>query len=220
MHLSRKHLISAVICLIFTMTMVTVTATTILTGAGDAERVESDNLPVETETALQGEIAALRNEVKNLSQIISTQQSQISELRGMIEGIQFKINPDIELTAELQEYAYWECVRAGVDYELMLKLMQHESRFQVNAVGYNTNGTRDYGLCQINEVNHAWLLRDHGLNVHDPRDNISAGVLIVSMWQEKYPDDVQALACYAAGEQGMLSGGGYRRAREILETEI
>lgn len=182
------------------------------------EREINDTRYQEQQKAIQELTAALEAMQKtqdNLSQTISELQSQVEEL-------QFKINPDIPLSADmgLQEFTYWSCVRSGVDYDLMLKLMYHESGFQIDAIGYNTNGTTDHGLCQINAINHGWLLRDYGLDVNIPKQNIQAGILILSMWQDEYPDELQALACYAAGETGMLRGEGYGRAMEILDINL
>lgn len=176
----------------------------------------SDTRYQEQETAIQGLTVALQTMQEQQQELLQT----ISELQSQVEKLQFKTNPDIPLSPDLQSYTYWSCIHAGVDYELFLKLISHESGFQIDAIGYNSNGTTDHGLCQINTINHGWLLRDYGLDVNIPKQNIQAGILILSMWQEEYPDELQALACYAAGETGMLRGEGYGRAREILAINL
>lgn len=82
----------------------------------------------------------------------------------------------------------------------------HESRFQLDALGYNTNGTYDSGLMQINDINRGWLAEEHGLNIDDPYDNIEAGIIILSRFWHKYPPE-QALTAYGLGERGMLEAG-------------
>jgi hypothetical protein len=44
-----------------------------------------------------------------------------------------------------------------VDPNLLVKVAQHESGLQTDAVNVNRNGTRDIGLMQINEQNFGWL---------------------------------------------------------------
>ncbi len=46
------------------------------------------------------------------------------------------------------------CEKYGVPYALALAVADVESRFDPTA----TSGTNDYGLMQINQVNHGWLL--------------------------------------------------------------
>ena len=65
---------------------------------------------------------------------------------------------DIPLSAELQTYTYQRCeamglVAPGVDYQTVLALMSKESGYTADAV----SGTGDYGIMQINTVNHEWL---------------------------------------------------------------
>lgn len=109
----------------------------------------------------------------------------------------------IPLSYALQKYTYEACGRNGVDYDLVLALMWRESRFQVNAVHVNTNGTRDNGIMQINDVNRGWLLEQHGIvDLMDPKQNIEAGTIMLGGLVEKY-DVHRALMAYQYGEQGM-----------------
>jgi hypothetical protein len=110
---------------------------------------------------------------------------------------------NIPLSYELQHYTYQRCLDEELDYELVLALMWRESRFQVDAVGHNENGTQDSGVMQINDVNKGWLLEDHGItDLMDPYQNIDAGTIILGNYTEKYGAQA-ALMAYQYGEMGM-----------------
>lgn len=120
---------------------------------------------------------------------------------------------DISLSPPLQEYTYQRCEALGLEYELILAIMWRESRFQVEAVGTNRNGTQDSGLMQINDVNRGWLFEEYGIdNLLDPYQNIDAGTTLLARYFSKYSENY-ALMAYQYGEQGML-----RRAEEGMTT--
>ena len=112
---------------------------------------------------------------------------------------------EIPLSYELQEYTWNITQELGVPYELLLAIMWHESRFTVDAIGYNTNGTQDSGLLQIDDVNRGWLQEELGIeDLLDPKQNILAGATILSETISKYPENL-ALMSYQYGESGMKS---------------
>lgn len=114
---------------------------------------------------------------------------------------------DIPLDVKYQEHAWTICQREDIPYPIFAALMWGESRHIPDvADNVNVDGTRDRGLCQINEVNWEWLAKDYGLDVNDPYDNIEAGVIILAMFWHKYTPE-QALTAYAWGEAGMLEAG-------------
>ena len=84
---------------------------------------------------------------------------------------------DIPLSAELQTYTYQRCeamglVAPGVDYQTVLALMSKESGYTADAV----SGTGDYGIMQINTVNHEWLREELGItDFLDAEQSIDAG---------------------------------------------
>ena len=108
---------------------------------------------------------------------------------------------DIPLSKELQTYTYDVCEFYEIPeyYELALALMEHESMFVATAIG----PTDDYGLMQINKMNHEWLRETLGIkDILNPYENISAGIYILSGYLRKYDDPTQALMCYNMGERG------------------
>ena len=77
--------------------------------------------------------------------------------------------------------------------------MWQESNYTYDAVSH----TDDYGIMQINKINHKWLREKLGIvDFFDPYQNIEAGVYLLSKWLVKYEDPHKALMCYAYGEAG------------------
>lgn len=170
---------------------------------------------IETETQLndtryteqQAEIQSLTEQIIELSEAISDLQSQIEDMR--FEPLDIPLDPD------LQAFTYYQSHAAGTDPGIVFAVMDHESGFQEDAINYNRNGSIDIGLMQINSCNWDWLATE-GIDVHEPKDNIRAGILILSMHLEDHSMD-EALAAYAAGRSGMQQGRGFWFADEIRE---
>lgn len=99
------------------------------------------------------------------------------------------------------------CEKYGVPYALALAVADVESRFDPTA----TSGTNDYGLMQINQVNHGWLL-EQGIDPMTPEGNIEAGVLFLSDYLTAYGDPelaVMAYNCGPGGAQKLWAAGTY-----------
>ena len=111
---------------------------------------------------------------------------------------------DIPLSPELQEYTYNRCqelglVSPGVDYQTVLALMSKESGYTEDAV----SGTGDYGIMQINTVNHEWLREELGItDFLDAEQSIDAGTEMLARLSEKYSDPHKVLMAYNMGEGG------------------
>lgn len=111
---------------------------------------------------------------------------------------------DIKLSKDLQEYTYTKCADLGIakDYELVLAMMWQESSYRPNLV----SKTNDYGLMQINKVNHSWLSKELGItDFLDPYQSIDAGTHIIASLLMKYEDPHKALMAYNYGEGGARS---------------
>lgn len=125
---------------------------------------------------------------------------------------------DISLSPELQLYTYQMCVKYDIvdSYTLILAQMWLESNFVVDVV----SATDDYGLMQINKINHAYLQEELGItDFLDPQQNIEAGVYMMSKLLHKYNDNNVALLSYNMGEAGakqMISNGIYTNKYIIL----
>ena len=111
----------------------------------------------------------------------------------------------INLSKELQIYAYNMATKYGVQYELFLAMMYVESGFNPNKI----SSTNDYGLCQINKSNHSYLTRKLGVtNFLDPYQNIQAGAFFLARyfnsWGKSVSDratlELHALNSYNRGD--------------------
>ena len=104
---------------------------------------------------------------------------------------------DCKLSEELQEYTWLLCKANNIDYSLVMALMKHESRYDASVV----STTNDYGLMQINKMNHDWLSEELGItDFLDEKQNINAGVYILGILFEKYQDTNKVLMAYNMGE--------------------
>jgi len=72
-----------------------------------------------------------------------------------------------EWSVELKQYTQQLCTKYEVDYSLVLAIIYNESRFQSELVHENNNGTKDYGLMQVNEINFEWLYDNLGIESMD-----------------------------------------------------
>jgi len=106
---------------------------------------------------------------------------------------------DIPLTEELQAFTFYLCEDYGTDYEMVLALMDRESDYTASAI----SKTNDYGIMQINRINHDWLTEELGItDFLDPEQNIRCGVYMLAELTEKYDDPHRVLMAYNMGERG------------------
>mgnify|MGYP001027614332 CR=1 FL=1 len=121
---------------------------------------------------------------------------------------------DVPLASSLQEYTAYICGQYGVDYDIVLAVMAVESDFKADII----SDTGDWGIMQINKVNHSWLA-DMGLtNMLDARQNIKAGVYILADSLDRYEGDYyDALRAYNCGVSGANRGGGKSYADKVLK---
>ena len=108
---------------------------------------------------------------------------------------------NIPLADDLQLYTYNLCEEYGITlhYPLVLAVMGHESRYDEKVI----SRTNDYGLMQINKVNHNWLREKLSItDFLDAKQNIHAGVYMLSTYLNKYDTVNEALMAYNMGEGG------------------
>lgn len=208
--MSKKRIVSAKAGVVFVLSLLVAAATVLSSGASAIQDMDSN--PSNPNTAS----AAMLVEVKQADtswgelditpvQPAAAQPSAdvLMALQQVEEDDGFVYCPTISLSEELQQYTYDKCQEHGLNYTVVLALMWRESRFNASAVGYNSNGTRDNGLMQINDVNKSWLQKEYGItNLMDPYQNIDAGTAMLGAMVAKYGDH-DALMAYQYGEAGM-----------------
>ena len=86
-----------------------------------------------------------------------------------------------------------------IDFTLVMAIIQQESSFQTDVIS-NSN---DYGLMQINEMNHPYLTEQLGVtDFTEPHNNIRSGMFILRKLFEKYESPEKVLMAYNMGEYG------------------
>lgn len=103
------------------------------------------------------------------------------------------------LSDDLQEYTFYMCQAYYIDFDFAMALMFTESSFRTDVV----SKTNDYGLMQINSINHNELKDKLGItDLTDGYQNIRAGLYILRGLFEKYDDEAKVLMAYNMGEYG------------------
>jgi hypothetical protein len=106
---------------------------------------------------------------------------------------------NIPLDVELQKYTFEICSENNVDYIMVLAVMDQESDYREKVI----SKTNDYGIMQINQVNHEWLEDKLGVDDFlDAKQNILAGVYMLGILTEKYEETSKVLMAYNCGENG------------------
>lgn len=107
---------------------------------------------------------------------------------------------DCPLSHDLQDYIRQLCETENVPMGLVIAMIDKESTFRVSVV----SATDDYGLMQINVINHEWLSEQYGItDFLDPYQNVFCGIKILSGHLENYDGDLsRALMAYNMGAGG------------------
>lgn len=106
---------------------------------------------------------------------------------------------DVPMSEEEQEFVFYLCSGYSINFPLVMALIQYESNFQPDVI----SKTNDYGLMQINQVNHAQLTEILGVTDYlDPYQNMRAGCFTLRKLFEKYEDVNLVLMAYNMGENG------------------
>lgn len=104
---------------------------------------------------------------------------------------------DCEMPEEQQEFVFYLCKGYNIDFCLVMAMIQQESGFNANSI----SRTGDYGLMQINQMNHEQLTETLGVTDYlDPYQNIRAGVFTLRKLFERYQDTDMVLMAYNMGE--------------------
>lgn len=117
--------------------------------------------------------------------------------RPIPETVEPRIN--CILDNETQQMILEKSEMFDVDFAFIMAVIFRESSFRSDIIS-NSN---DYGLMQINEINHEWLYDELGIvNFLDPEQNVTAGVYMLSDLFDKYENPTLVLMAYNMGETG------------------
>jgi len=109
----------------------------------------------------------------------------------------------ITASARAEEFCFQE---AGVEYSISPQILKAiakvESNFNPRAVNWNTNGTYDFGVMQINSSWYYTLGKEWWMTLGDPCSNIKGGARILSGCMKKYGYSWEAIGCYNSQTPG------------------
>lgn len=106
---------------------------------------------------------------------------------------------DVPLDLSLQQFIFTMCDAYKVDYALVMAVIQKESNFETLKI----STSNDYGLMQINRINHDSLKQTIGVeNFLNPYENVKAGIYMLRCLFEKYKAPNKVLMAYNLGETG------------------
>lgn len=156
------------------------------------------------------------DKIRDMKMMMCNDSNTIAELSYEVDVLQDKLsvytsdytipnNPpprylDVALDEDTQSYIYSLCCNYDIEehYELIYAVIKTESNFDPSVV----SSTNDYGLMQINKVNHSHLSKTLGVtDFLDPHQNIHCGVYLLSTLLHKY-SVADALMAYNMGEGG------------------
>lgn len=106
---------------------------------------------------------------------------------------------DVPLSHSLQRFIYEVCADEEVPVTLVIAMIDHESQFDQEVV----SDTDDYGLMQINEINHDRLAEEYqSADMLNAYQNVFCGIKIIASYIEEYGDYGKALMAYNMGAYG------------------
>lgn len=123
---------------------------------------------------------------------------------------------DIPLSDDLQQHIHRLCEKYDISYALVIAMIDVESNFNSKAV----SSTSDYGLMQINAINHKG-----NVDYLDPYDNVEHGIKALHKLAKKYNEANLVLMCWNCGEAGarkLWQEGIYSTeySRKVIETKL
>lgn len=135
----------------------------------------------------------------------------------------FSYSEEVPLSPAVQEYIWAKCKEATSNYKeyyyFMLGAIELESSFRTKAVNYNSNGTVDRGLCQINSVNVKGMKQLGIINtaddLFDTYKNINCAFQIMNEYIWRFGICESA---YYAYNTGKIKEGSNKNSRAVMKN--
>lgn len=103
----------------------------------------------------------------------------------------------LALASDASAFCFEEAGRQyGINPQILRAIAKVESNFNPAAINYNTNGTYDFGLMQINTIWAPTIGKERWKSLGDPCNSVKTGAWILSMCMEKYGYTWKAIGCY------------------------
>lgn len=84
----------------------------------------------------------------------------------------------------------------GISPQILRAIAKVESNFNPRAVNWNTNGTYDFGVMQINSDWYPALGKERWMSLGDPCSNVRTGAMILAGCIKRYGYSWEAVGCY------------------------
>jgi len=91
----------------------------------------------------------------------------------------------------------------GVSPQLLWAIAKNESGFNPHAINYNSNGSFDFGLMQINSSWYDKLGYDRWMLLGDACYNTRTGAWILSQCMSRYGNTWDAVGCYNSSKKNI-----------------
>jgi len=140
--------------------------------------------PIEYSLAVNSDISidTLREEkLLQNSYKIKIQQEEKEEMKYF----------NIPLSHDIQDIIFEYCSRYDVGIPLVLAVIEQETggTFNTRLVYKNKNGTKDFGLLQLNSSNHKWfseMIEESNFDPLNVRHNLHAGIKLLSILKNQF----------------------------------
>ncbi len=151
-------------------------------------------------------IKDLKQTVQNMKKIVVTKEKKFDALENIVERAR-EYQTSIELVLLVNQKAK----KYDLDGDIVYSLIAKESRFEPRATNYNSNGTVDRGLMQLNSGTAFWLaekgrvaIKDFRLSMlYEPETNLELGLWYLKQLHNKYKNWSAALTAYNRGPGGL-----------------
>ena len=172
--------------------------------------------PLETADASAQPLVEIQEEVEVITEV---------EIEAEVEIETKRVDIPVSYDVEIQNIIIEVAEEYGIEPSLMLAIAEIESNGRPGVVG----STNDYGLMQINKINHEWLEKELGItDWFDARQNTEAACYIITWLRNNYEPCEENVSCllmsYNMGvggarklwKQGIYESG---YSKKVLEVE-
>ena len=154
---------------------------------------------------LTEEVEHLTKEIETFEPVVIVEQIEYVDRQEETEAeviepevIETQPSIDCPLDEEIQQMIAEKCEEYDIDFAFAMAVIFRESSFRSSVI--SADGS-DYGLMQINKINHKWLSETLGItNFLDPEQNVTAGLYMLNDYFEKYSHPALVLMAYNMGE--------------------
>jgi soluble lytic murein transglycosylase-like protein len=109
----------------------------------------------------------------------------------------------------------------GIPPLLLKNIAKIESGLNPNAIGLNKNGTKDYGLMQINTIHLKRLHKEYGITeqmIMHPKTNIYAAAELLSKIIRKHGLNFEAIGRYHSNTEEFKSKWNDKLTKELIKS--